>query len=198
MLNEFAPFLKINGCFVVQNLANPKKTIFIFNYPIPFGGSRDLLMIPGVAEGDIRASLLKGELQHKLRAQEITVLCSDIDLLQFNTAQKAFLQAGGIVNGLQVSGDELNTTHHEDIQLIGAVNDVNTMYSVPEGIFFYDTTHKVIVYVNGVKQAFLDDFIIAESGGPGTGYDLIIMTVPPSTYSTPSDYLTADYYTANT
>lgn len=102
-MDQFAPFLKINGCFVVKNISPQIKTIKIFNYPILYQDTRDLLQIPGVAEADIRASLLKGELQHKIRAQDIVVICSDIDLLQFNTNQKIFLQNAGIVNGLDAS-----------------------------------------------------------------------------------------------
>lgn len=102
-MDQFAPFLKINGCFVVKNISPQVKTIKIFQYPILYNDTRDLLQIPGVAEADIRASLLKGELQHKIRAQDIVVICSDIDLLQFNANQKIFLQNAGIVNGLDAS-----------------------------------------------------------------------------------------------
>lgn len=102
-MDVFAPFYKINGCFVVLNTSPQIKTISIFQYPINYGQTRDLLQIPGVAEQDIRASLLKGELNHKIRANDIIVICSDIDLLQFNAAQKAFLQGAGIVNGLSVN-----------------------------------------------------------------------------------------------
>lgn len=105
--NDFGPFLKTNGSFVVQNISNPPKTLFIFNYPIPFGMERDLLAIPGVAESDIRVSLLKGELNHKLRSLDIKVLTSDVDLLQFNDAQKTFLQNAGVVNGLEVNSGNL-------------------------------------------------------------------------------------------
>ena len=101
-MNDFAPYLKINGCFIVQNVSPQVKTIKIFQYPINYGCTRDLLDIPGVAESDIRSSLLKGELQHKILAQDIRVICSDVDLLQFNGAQKAFLQGAGIVNGLDI------------------------------------------------------------------------------------------------
>jgi hypothetical protein len=103
-MDEFAPYLKINGCFIVMNISPQIKTIKIFNYPIPYLQTRDILQIPGVSESSIRASLLKGELQHKIRANDITVVCSDVDLLQFNTNQKLFLQNAGIVNGLEASG----------------------------------------------------------------------------------------------
>lgn len=102
-MNEFAPYLKINGCFIVRNVTPDRgKTIKIFNYPILFNQTRDLLQIPGVAESDIRASLLKGTLRHKILAQDIVIECSDIDLLQFNEAHKAFLQSAGITDGLEV------------------------------------------------------------------------------------------------
>lgn len=103
--NSFAPYQKRFTSFIVTNIiTDSNKVVRIFQYPIPVGKSRDLLDIPGVAEDDIRASLLKGEILHKLLANEISVTTSDIDLLQFNAQQKAFLQASGITIGLDVSG----------------------------------------------------------------------------------------------
>ena len=198
-VDEFAPYLKKYGCFIVRNVTPDRnKTITIFQYPINFNHTRDLLQIPGVAEQDIRASLLKGELRHKILAKDIIVECSDIDLLQFNLDQKAFLQDAGIVNGLQVTSANLSVLKKEDIQLAGAVDDSNTVYSIPFGKFIQNNLYKIIVYKNGVKQFFLDDYFIAESGGPGSGYDTVILVVPPTTVPAPDDIITADYYLDNT
>lgn len=101
-MNEFANYKKRTTCFTVKNIVQ-NKTVRIFTYPISPGETRDLLTIPGVAEADIRSSLLKGELLRKLLAKEIIVVCSDIDLLQFNDEQKAFLQESGIIEGLEVA-----------------------------------------------------------------------------------------------
>lgn len=90
--------------FIVKNIAPGGKRIKLFNYPIENGRTRDLLRIPYVTEADIRGSLLKGSLLFKLRAEEIIVVDSDIDLLQFNDDQKLFLQQSGIVKGLEVTG----------------------------------------------------------------------------------------------
>lgn len=196
-LNEFAPYVKINGCFIIANISNPPKTISIFNCPTGFGKERDLLSLRGVSESDIRASLLKGEIRNKLLNKEITIICSDIDLLQFNSEQKAFLQSGGIVNGLQVGADELGIAHYEDVVLDGDVDGVNRVYTIPSGVFFWDgNLHKIILYKNGVKQAFLDDFVIFEGGGPGTGYTGVVFSVDatPSVVESISDVITADYY----
>lgn len=126
-MDIFAPYQKRNTSFIVKNIiTNSNKTVRIFQYPIPVGKQRDLLDIPGVAESDIRASLLKGEILHKLLAQEITIVFSDIDLLQFNTAQKSFLQQSGVVVGLDVSGSGggLSATDHETLrQLIHFIDD---------------------------------------------------------------------------
>jgi hypothetical protein len=197
-LDIFAPFLKKNGCFTVRNICpDRRKTINIFLYPIRYNETRDLLQIPGVAESDIRASLLKGELNHKIRAGDIVIECSDIDLLQFNDDQKQFLSDAGIIKGLQVDYTNMNVLRKEDIQLIGVVNDVNTIFTVPFAPFIQNSTYKIIVYKNGVKQVMADDFFIAESGGVGTGYDTVIFVVPPTTIPAPDDVMTADYYISN-
>jgi len=122
-MNNFAPYLKINGCFEVLNISLQVKTIKIFNYPINFHNTRDLLQIPGVAEQDIRASLLKGELQYKIRAKDIIIICSDIDLLQFNNNHKTFLQNAGIINGLE-STSGLTVNEHSTLrQLIHFIDN---------------------------------------------------------------------------
>lgn len=64
-----------------------------------------MIAIPGVSESDIRASLLKGELRHKIKAKEIVVLFSDIDLIQFNQEQLNFLTNAGITQGTKISVD---------------------------------------------------------------------------------------------
>lgn len=151
-MDIFAPGYKRNGCFIVKNISPQIKTINIFNYPINYQCERDLLQIPGVAEGDIRASLLKGELNHKIRVGDIVVVCSDIDLLQFNDQQRAFLQDSGIVNGLQVTYDQLAVLEMQDIQLVGPVNGVNTIFTIPSGTWISTFPYKIIVYLNGVKQ----------------------------------------------
>lgn len=197
-MDIFAPYYKINGCFVVLNTSPQIKTITIFQYPINYQCTRDLLQIPGVAEADIRASLLKGELQHKILSGDIQVVCSDVDLLQFNASQKAFLQNAGIVNGLTVGSGQLTVIEQQDIQLVGAVDNVNTIYTIPSGTWIQSPPYKIIVYKNGVKQLLGDDYTIAEGGGPGTGYNTVIFTLPPTTVPAPIDVVTADYYVYNT
>lgn len=196
--NSFAPFQKRNTTFVVKNIiTDSNKTVRIFQYPIPVGQSRDLLAIPGVAESDIRSALLKGELLEKLLAGEVVITASDIDLLQFNDDQKKFLQANGVINGLQASAAQFSVLRKDDISLVGVVDGVNTVFTIPSGKWIQNTTYKIIVYLNGVKQAYLDDYLIAESGGVGTGYDTVIFTVPPSNSLSPPDVVTADYYVDN-
>lgn len=198
-MDIFAPGIKINGCFIVQNISPQVKTISIFQYPINYMQNRDLLQIPGVAEQDIRASLLKGELNYKLRAKDITIVCSDIDLLQFNAGQMTFLQQAGVVDGLQVSSKNINVLWNQDVQLNGTINGVNTIFTIPgaPGMTFMENyTYHIVVYRNGVKQLYLNDYIIAESI-VGNGFDTVIFSTPPTTIPSPSDVITADYFTNN-
>lgn len=103
-MNSFAPYLNRYQSFVVRNVTTDRqKTIKIFNHSILYNQTRDLLKIPGIGEADIRASLLKGELYHKLLAGDIVIVYSDIDLLQFNDDQKTFLTNSGVTKGLTVT-----------------------------------------------------------------------------------------------
>lgn len=185
-MDEFAPHLKKYGCFTVLNISHlnqdhgptRKKVVKIFHYPINPGQTRDLLAIPGVAEADIRASLLKGELRHKILAQDIIVVCSDIDLLQFNDDQKSFLQEAGITNGLEVTSavGTLDYVFRDEIPLIGMKNGTNRVFFTPEkfinGAHSGNTFHIEIKH-NGKSLYEGTDYTIAESGGPGTGFDTI-------------------------
>jgi len=192
---------QVNTIFIVKNITigtKQEKTVRLFQYPIPPGQSRNLMSIPSVSEADLRHALLKGDIMLKLRNREIEIVDSNIDLLQFDSQQKAFLQSVGVVNGLSVGSSQLDVLHKEDIVLIGIVDDINTIYTVlPGDKFIQNSTYKIIVYKNGVKLLLSNDYFIAESGGPETGYDTIILVVPPTTVPAPIDVITADYYVVN-
>jgi hypothetical protein len=196
-MNTFAPFLKQFNRFVVKNISDPPKTIKIFDYPIPYNMERDLLSIRGISSGEILSSLMKGTLNHKIRTNEIIIVDSDIDLLQFNMDNKSFLQQCGIVKGLQVDGSNNMFLKKEDIQLVGLIDNINTVFYIPSGYFIQNSIYKIIVYKNGVKQFLGNDFTVFEQGGPGTGYNGVLFTVAPQLIPIPSDILTADYYIFN-
>lgn len=187
----------INGCFIVQNIiTNINKTIQIFNYPIPVGLSRDLLRIPGVEEANIRASLLKGELRNKLVYGEIRILCSDINLLQFNMDQRDFLQAGGVVDGLCITpteacgfsggGGGINFVFKQNISPLGLRNGSNRVFTTPDK--FIDGTFdghllRAILFHNGRLLVKDIDYTLSKSN-PLLNYDTItFISFIPNTHS---------------
>lgn len=152
--------------------------------------SRDLLQIPGVAESDIRSSLLKGELRNKILVGDITVECSDIDLLQFNTAHKLFLQNSGVVDGLEVTGGAgVGGFDVQDADLIGDQDGINTTFTTATK-FIHTSSFKEVIFSNGLRNHIPEDYTIAESGGPGTGYDTILFVLSPDE----DDVITIDYF----
>lgn len=178
-MDSFAPGTKVNGCFIVYNTAPQIKTINIFTYPINYHCFRDLIQIPGVSESSIRASLLKGELRYKIRAKDIIVVCSDIDLLQFDKAQKAFLQSAGIGSGLSVTTSPYPFLFKQDQPLIGIQDTSNRQYFIPTPDKFLTgeqsdgSVFSIFITFNGLKQEEGIDYVISESGGAGTGFDTI-------------------------
>lgn len=76
--------------------------------------------------------------------------------------------------------------------LVGAKDGLNTTYATPglekftHNLPFFD----ISVWYNGIRLSLLDDYMVFESGGVGTGYDSIILleVVPLSV-----DHLFADY-----
>jgi hypothetical protein len=194
--NSFAPNTVEPGYgqFIVQNITTEPKVVRIFNYPILPGGTRNLLAIPGVAESDIRVSLLKGEINVKLLAGEVIIIASDIDLLQFNLNQFTFLSSHGVATGMQVGILQQAFIWNEDVRLTGTVDGVNTVFTIPSGVFVYSGYYKIIVYLNGVKQVLGNDFTISMS--TSLGYDTITFAIPPPLYPTGAT-ITADYWTGN-
>lgn len=189
--NDFAPYKKDCTQFIVRNVSPQNKTISIFTYPINMKHQRDLLLIPGVSESDIRASLLKGELRHKFLAKDIELVYSDVDLLQFSDCEKDWLKSLGFTTGIEINMPQLGEDvvnfiiasgtgavyqWREKIPLIGLKNGTNRMFFTPEkfinGSYFGNTFHITIEH-NGRDLYENIDFTIGESSGPGTGYDTI-------------------------
>lgn len=99
--------------FVVRNITE-RKRVRIFQYPIMPGQERDLLDIPSVTEADIKASLLKGALKTKIDHQEIIVVESNLDLIQFDPIARDQLEAAGITIGLDAgSGSSFPEAQHK-------------------------------------------------------------------------------------
>lgn len=181
-MNSFATLSDSISEFVVKNIAPSKKLIRIFNYPIPYGTTRNLMLIPGVAEPEIKTSLLKGELNVKIRAGELSIVKTDIDLIQFSDKQKQFLQLYGIYNGL----DSFSTDNiRSNIVLIGSIDGVNKIFQLPNNDTFINANFNVQIYLNGVRQLLGSDFLIY-----GNDNNAIIMTSPPDI----GDVVCADYY----
>ncbi len=177
--------------FVVKNITFYPKIVSLYGYPVEPGLTRDLLSIPEISEADIRFGLLKGEILVKLLAKEIFVVESNIDLLQFNAAEKAFLKSVGVLIGTEIGEgqlteellDKINTTasgmpitFHQNMPLIGAKNGLNRFYTTP-GFFingmYLGSEYRIEITHNGRKLDPGVDYTVSESGGAGTGFNSI-------------------------
>lgn len=182
--------------FVVENIAPGNKRIRIFNCPIANRETKDLLALPDISEEDIRHSLLKGTIRIKLLAKEIRIVKSDINLLQFNDLNKAFLQENGFSEGLEIQNTaELPFLFRQGVKLIGIKNGINRVFYTPDPFIngsYALNEFKILVRHNGRVLVQDCDFTIEESGGPGTGFDTINMVsfVPNSRSELFADYVT--------
>lgn len=171
--------------FKIQNIAPGGKRIKVFTLPLVNGGIRDLMDIPHVSEADIRHSLLKGELNIKIRAGEIHIVDSNIDLLQFDECHKQFLMDAGIIKGLEVTGGitQIPFVFKQGMSLIGVQDGINTTFTTLDPFIqgtFGNNTFKILIRHNGRVLQEGSDYVVLESGGVGTGYDTVIFkcTVP--------------------
>ncbi len=78
--------------------------------------------------------------------------------------------------------------------LVGSKDGVNVTFTTPGlELFVHNLPFiDISVYYNGIRLSLLDDYFVAESGGPGTGFDTVIMGIPPLY----NDHLFADYILA--
>lgn len=79
------------------------------------------------------------------------------------------------------------SAHQTGVELLGAIDGLNTSFTTPDD--FEPST--LAVFYNGqrLKEGALDDYIVSESGGAGTGFDTIITTIAPKI----GDRLLSDY-----
>ena len=180
---------QVDTKFVVRNITEgtrQEKTIHIFQYPIPAGRERDLMDIPVVSEADIRHSLLKGELRIKALCGEIKVIASNIDLIQFDPEQRAFLESICITDGLTECPCDADG-------YAAALPYAWRIFTTPDifinGTLFGNEFH-ILLRHNGRVLVDGKDYILSESGGAGTGYDTIIFT---AFSPRPRSQLFADY-----
>lgn len=76
-------------------------------------------------------------------------------------------------------------------KLLGVKDGANLTFTVPFGDKFAHNLPflSIHVFYNGVRLTLLDDYLISESGGSGTGYDSVTLLVAPVS----ADKVTADY-----
>ena len=76
------------------------------------------------------------------------------------------------------------------IELTGAKDGFNQVYATPEPFMTEPIAIMIRVFLNGQRLTYEHDFLISESGGPGTGYDRIVLI---DTRPLSFDELRADY-----
>lgn len=88
-----------------------------------------------------------------------------------------------------------------NIRLLGTINDFNKVFTLPGGEAAVDLSSSgsatIDTYYNGkrLEHGSSNDFVISESGGPGTGFNTIALTaarLPPKV----GDKLTANWIKA--
>lgn len=99
-----------------------------------------------------------------------------VNFLSLQTASQLFLSSARFRTGLD---------------LVGSRNGANLVFTVPDGDKF---THNlpfltIQIYFNGQRLRLIDDYVINESGGPGSGYDTVILEIAPRA----TDKLAVDY-----
>lgn len=183
--------------FIVKNIAPRGKRVRVFQQPILNGETRDLMETDFISEADIRHSLLKGELNVKLRHKELIVVDSNIDLLQFDPCHKEFLESVGIVDGLAATGTGTSRAflHKVGVGLLGVKDGSNRTFTTPD-IFINENRSgdllTISIFHDGNRLVEDDEYVLAESGGAGTGFDTVIITAfKPKSKST----LIANYFT---
>jgi hypothetical protein len=74
--------------------------------------------------------------------------------------------------------------------LAGATNGVNMSFATPEAFMHAPPGVSIRVHLNGQRLLLTDDYTVAESGGPGTGFDTVVLLFAPRS----GDKVFADYF----
>lgn len=96
--------------------------------------------------------------------------------LSLQLAQQLFIEAGRFRTG---------------VQLVGFIDGSNQTYTTPGNEKFTQNLpfFTPAIYYNGQRLVLIDDYIVVESFGAGTGFDTIVMGFAPK----PGDKIIADY-----
>ena len=99
-----------------------------------------------------------------------------LNYLSLRTAQQLFVAAG---------------RYRTEQVLVGSKTGTNCVFRVPNGDRFVHILpmFTIQIYLNGLRQAYIDDYTVLESGGLGAGYDTIVFIEAPMS----DDSLLADY-----
>jgi hypothetical protein len=124
-------------CFTVTNINAEAKDISVFGIVIHSGDSFDLMKVPGITENVIRVSLLKGILRYKVEHGDIHIVCSDINMLTYNTDVQQYLILAGIPSNTVLPSEvTLDFSMRYDIPLIGEQNGINQIFNTPEPFLY--------------------------------------------------------------
>jgi len=76
-----------------------------------------------------------------------------------------------------------------DVHLIGVVDGANLVFTTAE--YFRNDGNHIRVHWNGfrLRGGIGNDYVVSESGGPGTGFNTVTLVEAPRA----GDVLTADY-----
>jgi len=178
--------------FVVRNIAPNKKTVNVFNVPITFGNTYDVMAIAGVSEADIRNSLLKGSLNTQLRQGEIFIVDSNIDLLQFDPCQEEFLREHGVTVGTNVEPGALGFAFQQGVALLGPKNGMNRVFTTPDSFLngaFHANDFRIRVYHNGRQVIQTIDYDVGSNGPADFNTVTFKSFIPISTSKLEADYI---------
>lgn len=133
--------------FTVKNIDPGHRLIHIFNSPIPYLGTKDLLSISEISESDIRESLIKGELSYKIRAGVIEIVSGDINLIQFNDQQHEFVENAGVKLGGSILSAAANIHLNANFPLEGGTTyDVNLINNHHVNFDGYDIISNFLIF----------------------------------------------------
>lgn len=92
-----------------------------------------------------------------------------------------------------VAGDSISLSKIRiGVELDGTRDGINWAFTTPEK-FKHITNVSIAVFRNGIRLNFGDDYLLSESDGAGTGWDVVVISDNPPL---PFEQLIADYIAA--
>lgn len=169
MNNTFANSAPDTTTFVIKN--NSRKAIIVFGIKINPGLTYDLMQIPGISEHDIRTSIIKGDLNRKLKTNQISIIDVNIDLYTDDDQLGDFLLSKGISVIKTSIASASNAVPNGSTLLKATIAALTATLDAPNGQIAFVETNRGLYILDTESTLAASNLYVLNSAESNAGVD---------------------------